>query len=114
MNEKAPDTPRPRITYAGIAVESRWGKGQELETMMSAIDLVAEWAPDRLPHITHVFCDSNPGADYRIQCHTGHERDLADLFQPAFSTAGGGYNGISVESDQQVIDINPWWIDDIL
>jgi hypothetical protein len=92
--EKIPDAPRHSVSYAGVTVESRYGKRHELEDMMAALDWAAMCEPGVLCMIKGVFCDSKAQRCYGIVCcHRGDIEDIASLFDAAFRAAGG-HNGV--------------------
>jgi hypothetical protein len=120
-SEKIPDAPRREVAYAGIAVSSRYGKRRELETMMAALDYVADRAPSLLGLIVEIFCDSKACAVYTVRCCRANAPcspeeiyAVSDMLDHAFREVGGGHNGITVEpnDDDLRVDVSPWWSGD--
>ena len=114
--DKIPDAPRDWVTYAGVKVESRYGKARELETMMAALDYLIDVGHGvARAQITKIWCDSKASA-----CYTVTVRDLFALREDqwqclsyAFQAVDYGHNGIEIEAlkGRDSVTIDPEWPD---
>jgi hypothetical protein len=99
VEERRPTAALAEIDYQGISLSSRWGKAQELEAMMAAVDWVADHDPETVGMVQALWCDSNFGQMYDITCREGAQswvQSIGEIFSAAFVAIDHGHNGISV------------------
>lgn len=106
--DAGPKAPVSGFLYRGVQIESRWAVIAELDTMRRIINAMPELMARRLETI---WCDSNAGACYTVTVRPSlYIPDLRWAISEAVMEAGGGHNGIMIETDDgNGCHIDPNW-----
>jgi hypothetical protein len=109
--EKVATTSVPELMYRGVAITSRYGKADELETMAAMLDGIS---PDLWRYIDTLSCNSRIGNSYFVglrRCNPSHGREIGAQLADFITAYKGGYNGIQLShaDDTILLDIGPDW-----